>query len=89
MAITLYVDHDLYAETDRTGSDGIDDMMEEAMAGFDLATYQLAALRDYKVIHIEPTNPDQEYTTVEVRDSNQIFNSSRLISGTSAASYWG
>ena len=93
MAVTLYVDHDLYAETDLNGPAGIDAMMEEARAGFDLATYQLAALRDYKEIYIEPTNPDHEYTRVhlrgrgvgadrrrmvEVRDSNQIFNSSRL-----------
>ena len=73
MAITqLIVDHDLYAETDQNGPAGIDAMMEEAMAGFDLATYQLAALRDYKVIHIEPTNPDQEYTTVELRATDQF-----------------
>jgi len=76
--ISLYVDQELYAETDQTGPAGIAAMMEEAEAGFDLENYELAALRDYKVIHIEPTNPDQEYTTVEVRDTNQIWNSSRL-----------
>ena len=70
--ISLYVDQELYAETDQTGAAGVDAMMEEALAEFDLAIYQLAALRDYKIIHIEPTNPDQGYTTVEVRDTNQI-----------------
>lgn len=76
--ITLYVDQELYAETDQTGPAGVEAMMEEAVAGFDLAMYQWAALRDYKVIHIAPTNPDQDYTTVEVRDTNQIWNSSSL-----------
>ena len=76
--ISLYADQELYAETDQTGPAGIDAMMEEASAAFDLENYELAALRDYKVIHIEPTNPDQEYTTVEVRDTTQIWGSSRL-----------
>ena len=76
--ISLYVDQELYAETDQTGPAGIDAMIEEASAGFDLENYELAALRDYHEIRISPTNPDQEYTTVEVRDTNQIWNSSRL-----------
>ena len=72
MTITLHVDQDLYAETDQTGPAGIDAMMEEASAGFDLENYELAALRDYKVIHITPTNPGQEYTTVELRATDQF-----------------
>jgi len=72
MGTTLHVDQELYAETDQTGPAGIDAMMEEALAVFDLAMYELAALRDYKAIHIAPMNPDQEYTTVELRNTDQF-----------------
>ena len=70
--ISLYVDQELYAETDQTGPAGIDAMIEEASAGFDLENYELAALRDYKAIHISPTNPDQDYTTVELMNTDQF-----------------
>ena len=62
----LHVDHELYAETDWTGTAGVDAMMEEAQAGFDLERYELAALRDYGVIHIAPISPGQEYTTLHI-----------------------
>ena len=64
--IRLIVDEEVFAETDHRGKAGVEAMVEEAMAGFDLPMYLLAALRDGGTIYIEPTNPGQEYTTMRL-----------------------
>ena len=62
----LYVNGDLYAITDRTEAAGVADMIAEARGEFDLADYEVAALRDRWVICIAPIHPFDEYSVIAI-----------------------
>jgi len=70
-ATNLYIDEDLYATTDWTGTRGVNEMVDEAESSFDLASYEVAALMDHSVIYIAPISPQvdiqNEYTKIEIR----------------------
>tara|TARA_R100001530_G_scaffold127433_1_gene96644 strand:+ start:489 stop:749 length:261 start_codon:yes stop_codon:yes gene_type:complete len=73
-ATNLYIDEDLYATTDWTGTRGIQEMVDETKDNFNLAAYEVAALTDHLVIYIAPTSPQADlqngYTKIEIRKDN-------------------